>query len=52
MYVLRRNLKNVRIFYLKIFIFLVVKFAVYLNRRVFVMSWLFFFVLWHIDCLS
>ena len=32
-----RSLKNVRIFYLKIFILLVVKFSVYLNRRVFVM---------------
>ena len=30
-------MKNIRIFYLKIFIFLVVKFSVYLNRRVFVM---------------
>ena len=29
--------KNIRIFYLKIFIFLVVKFSVYLNRHVFVM---------------
>ena len=29
-------MKNIRIFYLKIFIFLVVK-SVYLNRRVFVM---------------
>ena len=31
-------MKNIRIFYLKIFIFLVVKFSVYLNRHVFVMS--------------
>ena len=30
-------MKNVRIFYLKIFLFLVVKFSIYLNRRVFVM---------------
>ena len=30
-------MKNIRIFYLKIFIFFVVKFSVYLNRRVFVM---------------
>ena len=30
-------MKNIRIFYLKIFIFLVVKFSVYLNRYVFVM---------------
>ena len=36
-YVLRRNMKNIRIFYLKIFSFLVVKFSVYLNRHVFVM---------------
>ena len=31
-------MKNIRLFYLKIFIFFVVKFSVYLNRRVFVMS--------------
>ena len=31
-------MKNIRIFYLKIFIFLVVKFSVYLNRHVFVMD--------------
>ena len=31
-------MKNIRIFYLKIFIFLVVKFSVYLNRYVFVMT--------------
>ena len=30
-------MKNIRIFYLKIFIFLVVKFSEYLNRRVFEM---------------
>ena len=30
-------MKNIRIFYLKIFIFLVVKFSIYLNRHVFVM---------------
>ena len=35
-YVLCRNMKNIRIFYLKIFIFLVVKFLIELNRRVFV----------------
>ena len=29
-------MKNIRVFYLKIFIFLVVKFTVYLNRHVFV----------------
>ena len=38
MYILSRNLKNIRIFYLKIFHFLVVKFSVYLNRHVFVMN--------------
>ena len=31
-------MKNIRIFYLNIFIFLVVKFSIYLNRRVFVMK--------------
>ena len=31
-------MKNIRIFHLKIFIFLVVKFSVYLNRHVFVMG--------------
>ena len=31
-----QNMKNIRIFYLKIFIFLVVKFSIYLKRRVFV----------------
>ena len=37
-YVLRRNMKNIRLFYLKIFpFFLVVKFSIYLNRHVFVM---------------
>ena len=30
-------MKNIRIFYLKIFIFLVFKFSVYLKRHVFVM---------------
>ena len=34
-------MKNIRIFYLKIFPFLVVKFSVYLKRRVFVMIWVF-----------
>ena len=34
---LSRSRENIRIFYLKIFIFLMVKFSVYLNRRVFVM---------------
>ena len=37
-YVLSRSIKNIRIFYLKIFIFLVVKFSVYLNRHVFVVD--------------
>ena len=37
-YVLSRNMKNIRIFYLKIFNFLVVKFSIYLNRHVFVMT--------------
>ena len=32
-----RNMTNIRIFYLKIFHFLVIKFSVYLNRHVFVM---------------
>ena len=32
-------MKNSRIFYLKTFSFLVVKFSIYLNRRVFVMSY-------------
>ena len=31
-------MKNIRIFYLKSFLFLVVKFSIYLNRRVFVMK--------------
>ena len=30
-------MKNIKVFYLKIFSFLVVKFSIYLNRRVFVM---------------
>ena len=32
-------MKNIRIFYLKICQFLVVKFSIYLNRRVFVMCY-------------
>ena len=36
-YVLSRNMKNIRFFYLKNCYFLVVKFSIYLNRRVFVM---------------
>ena len=35
-------MKNIRIFHLKIFIFLVVIFSVYLNRHVFVMRTVFF----------
>ena len=31
-------MKNIRVFYLKIFSFLELKFSIYLNRRVFVMS--------------
>ena len=31
-------MKNIKFFYLKIFIFLMVKFSLYLNRRVFVMD--------------
>ena len=31
-------MKNIRVFYLKIFGFLEVKFSIYLNRRVFVMN--------------
>ena len=30
-------MNNIRVFYLKIFVFLEVKFSIYLNRRVFVM---------------
>ena len=33
-----RNMKNIKTFYLNIFIFLVVKFSIYLNRHVFVMN--------------
>ena len=40
-YVLSRNMKNIRVFYLKIFKFLEVKFSLYLNRHVFVMGFLF-----------
>ena len=36
-YVLSRNIKITRMFHLKVFIFLVVKFSIYLNRRVYVM---------------
>ena len=36
-YILSRNKKNIRIFYLKILIILVVKCSIYLNRLVFVM---------------
>ena len=37
MYVLSRIIKNIKVFYLKIFSVLEVKFSIYLNRRVFVM---------------
>ena len=37
-FVLSRNMKNFRIFYLKTFSFLVVRFSIYLNRRVLVMT--------------
>ena len=37
-YVLSRNMKNIRFFYLNNCHFLVVKFSIYLNRRVFVMD--------------
>ena len=33
-----QSMKTIRMFYLKIFIFLVVKFSIYLNRHVFVMD--------------
>ena len=33
-------MKNIRIFYLKIFIFMVAKFSVYSNRHVFVMNFI------------
>ena len=42
-YVLSRNMKNVRIFLSEYFQFLVVKFSIYLNRRVFVMQVIAFF---------
>ena len=45
-YVLR-NMKNIRVFYMKIFRFLVVKFSIYLNRRVFVMVCLFLSICLH-----
>ena len=35
---LSRSMKNIRVFYLKIFNVLEVKFSIYLNRRVFVMG--------------
>ena len=48
-------MKNFRIFHLKTFIFLVVKFIVYLNRRVLVMEtdimWLTFFSVFFFFCL-
>ena len=39
-YVFSRNMKNIRFFYLNFFHFLDVKFLVYLNRQVFVMSFI------------
>ena len=36
-YVLSRNMKNIKVFYLKFFEFSEMKFSIYLNRRVFVM---------------
>ena len=47
-YVLGRNMKNIRIFHLKIFIFFVIKFSVYLNRHVFVMYRYVFVMYYHI----
>ena len=38
MYVLSRNMKNIRVFLSEIFQFLEVKFSMYLNRHVFVMD--------------
>ena len=38
MYVLSRNMKNIRVFLNENFQFLEVKFSIYLNRRVFVMD--------------
>ena len=38
-----QNMKNIRVFYLKIFHFLEVKFSIYLNRHVFVMQKVFIF---------
>ena len=38
-YVLSRNMGNIRFFYLKIFLFWVVKFSIYLNRRVLELIW-------------
>ena len=42
-------MKNIRIFYLKNCHFLVVKFSVYLNRRVFVMIFVYNSVMLHLD---
>ena len=42
-YVLNRNMKNIRDFLSENFLFLEVKFSTYLNRRVFVMFFFFFF---------
>ena len=45
-------MKNIRIFYLKISHFLVVKFSVYLNRHVFVMFVRRWFHMWSLFCHS
>ena len=45
-------MKNIRFFYLKIFIVLVVKFSVHLNRHVFVMVNCFVFMGTHKNCFA
>ena len=45
---LSKNVKNIRVFYLKIFSFSEVKFSIYLNRGVFVMThWFLLFLQFH-----
>ena len=46
---LSKNVKNIRVFYLKIFSFFEVKFSIYLNRGVFVMThfWFLLFLQFH-----
>ena len=51
MYVLSRNLKNIRFFLYENFQFLEVKFSIYLNRRVFVMVRLICAQLGKLQCL-